>query len=201
MESFYLIAGLGNPGAEYSRTRHNTGFMVVERLARRWSADWKLESRFQASLARVDLVGGKALLCQPQTYMNQSGESVAALTAYYHVPQDRVLVVVDDADLPLGEQRLRTRGGPGGHHGLESIEGFLATSDYARLRVGIGRNAPAGRQITPYVLGRFQSAELDLLEKVLERCADQVECWLREGSMEAMNRFNGSVEAAGTKES
>ena len=121
MEGLYLIAGLGNPGTEYVRTRHNAGFMVVERLAERWQARWKLETRFEARVARVHFPDRKVLLCQPQTYMNLSGRAVGALTTYYQVAHDRILIIVDDADLPLGTLRLRARSGTGGHHGLESI--------------------------------------------------------------------------------
>jgi PTH1 family peptidyl-tRNA hydrolase len=201
MEGVYLIVGLGNPGAEYARTRHNAGFMVVERLAERWRADWKWESRFDARLARTSVLEHKVLLCQPQTYMNESGQAVRALTAYYQVPQDQLLIIVDDADLPLGTLRLKPKSSSGGHHGLESIEQHLGGQNYARLRLGIGRSATAGRQIKNYVLGRFQAAEMDLLEKVIRRAADQAECWLKAGSQQAMNAFNGTIELPGTKES
>jgi peptidyl-tRNA hydrolase, PTH1 family len=201
MEGFYLMVGLGNPGGDYARTRHNAGFMVVERLAARWRAEWKQESRFNARVARANYSNHKVLLCQPQTYMNQSGQAVGALTTYYQVPQDRLLIIVDDADLPLGTLRLKPLGSPGGHHGLESIERHLGGQNYARLRFGIGRDARAGRQITAYVLGRFQASEMGLLEKVLERAADQAECWLKAGSQQAMNAFNGTIEPPGTKES
>src|SRR5436309_8359222 len=140
MENFYLIVGLGNPGAEYARTRHNAGFMVVERLAERWQAGWGLEQKFESRVARAERDGRRLLLGQPQTYMNQSGEAVAKLAEYFRAPLDRLLVVVDDADLPLGEIRLRPRGAGGGHHGLESIERRLGTRQYARLRIGIGRS-------------------------------------------------------------
>ncbi len=201
MENLYLIAGLGNPGADYTRTRHNAGFMVAERLARRWGSDWRLDGHFQARLARSERGERKVVLCQPQTYMNASGTAVGALTAYYQVRHDHLLVLVDDADLPLGGLRLRPKGSSGGHHGLESIEQHLATQDYARLRVGIGRAATGERQIKSYVLGRFQPAEYGLLEKVIERAADQAECWLEFGSTVAMNRFNGTIETEGTKDS
>jgi PTH1 family peptidyl-tRNA hydrolase len=200
MENLYLIAGLGNPGAEYARTRHNAGFMVVERLARRWRAAWKLDEHFQACLTRAERGGHKAMLCQPQTYMNSSGTAVRALTAYYGLRHDQILILVDDADLPLGGLRLRPKGSSGGHHGLESVEQHLGTQDYARLRVGIGRVVSGERQIRNYVLSRFQPAEFGLLEQVIERAADQAECWLSSGCQAAMNQFNGTIEIAGTKE-
>src|ERR1043166_5502631 len=193
VENLYLIVGLGNPGAEYARTRHNAGFMLVERLAARWQAVWTLESKFASRLARGEQNGRRLVLCQPQTYMNQSGDAVGKLVEYFRVPRDRLLVVVDDADLPLGEIRLRPRGTSGGHHGLESIEQRLDSRDYARLRIGIGRTQNGSREITGYVLSKFRLAESELLEKALTRAADQVECWFRDGIQPAMNRFNGKI--------
>src|SRR3974390_2357700 len=111
MENLYLIVGLGNPGAEYARTRHNAGLIVADRLAERWKAVWTLEKKFNARIAKADRSSGRVLLCQPQTFMNSSGESVAAVMAFYRVTAARLLVVVDDADLPIGEVRLRPGGG------------------------------------------------------------------------------------------
>ena len=194
MENLHLIAGLGNPGADYAKTRHNAGFRLIEKLAARWRADWTLEKKFNARMARAERDAGRVLLCEPQTFMNSSGEAVGPLIAYYQVPLKRVLVVVDDADLPLGELRLRPGGSSGGHHGLESIEQHLGTREFARLRVGIGRQAGA-REIADYVLGRFSPDETALAEKVLTVAGDQAECWLNAGIQKAMNQFNGIVES------
>jgi PTH1 family peptidyl-tRNA hydrolase len=201
MEHLYLIVGLGNVGAEYARTRHNAGFMLVERVAGRWQAEWRLENKFEARLALARRGGRQGLLCEPQTYMNASGLAVAAVRDYYQVALGRVLVLVDDADLPLGELRLRSKGGSGGHHGLESVEQHLGSRNYARLRLGIGRRAQDGREITDYVLSRFSAQEAVLFEKVLDRAADQVACWLEEGVQAAMNRYNGVLAAPPTKDS
>ncbi len=192
MENVYLIAGLGNPGSDYARTRHNAGFLVVERLARRWKASLSLEKKFNALFGRAERGLRRVLLCQPQTYMNSSGEAVLAAASFYRLPVSRLLVVVDDADLPVGELRLRPSGSSGGHHGLESIEQHLGTRDYARLRVGIGRQG-AERRITGHVLGRFSSTEAGLLDTVLEAAASQSECWVECGIQKAMNQFNGPV--------
>jgi peptidyl-tRNA hydrolase, PTH1 family len=193
MEDLRLIVGLGNPGAEYARSRHNVGFMVVERLGTRWqSGDWSYEKKFNARLVRVERATGRVLLCEPQTYMNSSGEAVAAVLAYYQLTPEKLLVVLDDADLPLGELRLRPGGGTGGHHGLESVERLLGTSDYPRLRVGIGRR-DGEREITGHVLGRFGSTEAPLVDTVLVRAVEQAECWLDAGMQKAMNQFNGVV--------
>jgi PTH1 family peptidyl-tRNA hydrolase len=190
MENLHLIVGLGNPGAEYARTRHNAGFLLAERLAGRWHVNWAYEKKFNARVARVERGGRRVLLCEPQTYMNSSGEAVGPLIAFYRIPPGRLLVAVDDADLPLGEIRLRAGGSSGGHHGLESIERHLGTRDFARQRIGIGRTADA-REITGYVLGRFSPAEAAVMDKVLMVAADQVECWLSAGIHKAMSQFNG----------
>jgi len=189
MENLYLIVGLGNPGAEYARTRHNAGFLVVERLAERWQASWNYEKKFNARLARAQCKGRRLLLCQPQTYMNSSGQTVGALMTFYQLPLTRLLVVVDDADLPLGGIRLRPGGSSGGHHGLESIERRLGTRDYARLRIGIGRQE-AARQITGHVLGKFNSTEAQSVDTVLNAASEQVETWLEAGIQQAMSQFN-----------
>ena len=193
MENLYLIVGLGNPGRRYESTRHNAGFRLVQELARRWKASWADEKKFKSKLAWVSREERKLLLVQPQTFMNVSGEAVGALANFYQVPKDRLVVAVDDADLPLGEIRLRSRGSSGGHHGLESIEGHLASNEFARLRIGIGRQPDAAREITDYVLSEFSREEAGVLEKVLTQASDQVECWLDEGIGKAMSRFNGPV--------
>ena len=192
MEEWHLIVGLGNPGAEYARTRHNAGFMLAELLAERWHAAWRAERRFAARLARGECAGRRVLLCQPQTFMNASGEAVGALMNFYRLPLKRLLVAMDDADLPLGEIRLRPQGSSGGHHGLESIEQHLGSRGYPRLRIGIGRTE-GPREITGHVLGRLNPAERGLMEKVLARAADQAERWLADGIEKAMNQFNGTA--------
>jgi PTH1 family peptidyl-tRNA hydrolase len=198
MEQLRLIVGLGNPGAEYARTRHNAGFMVVEMLAERWRARWTTERKFQSRVARAECGQQRVLLAQPQTFMNASGEAVAALAGFYRVEPGAVLVIVDDADLPLGEIRLRPGGGTGGHHGLESLTQHLGTNEFARLRIGIGRQAGA-REITGHVLGRFSQAESETMDMVLKVAADQAECWLSAGVQKAMNDFNGVVEPSETE--
>lgn len=192
MEDLHLIVGLGNPGAEYVRTRHNAGFRVVEELAKRWGAEWRADKKFYSRLARIERDGRRVLMCEPQTFMNLSGESVGAMVGFYQLPLRSILVAVDDADLPVGELRMRMRGSSGGHHGLESIEQHLGTREFARLRIGIGRRN-GEREITSHVLGRFDAAEAALVEKVLTVACDQVECWLDAGVQKAMSQFNGVV--------
>jgi len=198
MESVHLIVGLGNPGAAYAQTRHNAGFLLVERLAQRWKWNWAEERKFKARVAKGQQAGRRVLICQPQTFMNLSGEAVGAVAGFYQVTPDQILVAVDDADLPLGEIRLRASGSSGGHHGLESIEQHLASRTFPRLRIGIGRRDGA-REITDFVLGRFEEAESVSMGKVLDRASDQVECWVDGGIEKAMNRFNGVIDSTNEK--
>jgi PTH1 family peptidyl-tRNA hydrolase len=199
MENLRLIVGLGNPGAKYARTRHNIGFQLVERLAEKWRAAWNAEKKFQASVARVTRNESQVILALPQTFMNASGEAVQALANFYRVPPGKILVAVDDADLPLGEIRLRANSSSGGHHGLESIEQHLGTREFARLRMGVGRTADGRREIADYVLAPFDKADAALVEAVLTAAAGQVECWLDAGIEKAMNQFNGVVKTPDNK--
>ena len=193
MENVHLIVGLGNPGREYANTRHNAGFLLVENLAERWRAVWKTEKKFQSRVARIERNARRIFLCEPQTFMNASGETVGALVKFYDVPLKNLLVVMDDADLPLGTVRLRKSGSSGGHHGLESIEAHLGARSFARLKIGIGRQEGA-REITGHVLGKFRAGEKSLVEKILATASEQAECWLDEGVEKAMNQFNGTVK-------
>jgi PTH1 family peptidyl-tRNA hydrolase len=200
MDNMCLIAGLGNPGSEYARTRHNVGFLLADKLVERWRAEWALEKKFSARVAKAEFAGQRVILCQPQTYMNLSGEAVGALSDFYRIPAAKVLLLVDDADLPFGQIRLRPDGSSGGHHGLESVEQHLATRAYPRLRLGIGRRADGVREITGHVLGQFNAADAGLLGQILDRAVGQVECLLIEGVQSAMNKFNGAVQGSETKE-
>ena len=198
MENVFLIVGLGNPGGEYADTRHNAGFRAAETLAERWRAGWSLEKKFQARVAKADLGERRVVLCEPQTYMNLSGEAVRAVLGFYRVPVARLLVLVDDADLPFGEIRLRGRGSSGGHHGLDSVAEHVGTTDYARLKIGIGQRRDGPRQITGFVLSPFAGEEKKTLGKILARVADQAECWMAEGVERAMNKFNGVAVPPGS---
>jgi peptidyl-tRNA hydrolase, PTH1 family len=198
-DNLYLIVGLGNPGKEYDGTRHNVGFALVERLAKGWRADWELKKKFSSRVAQVDRDERRIVLCEPQTFMNASGEAVQAVSDYYKLTPKQILILADDADLPLGTIRLRPDGSSGGHHGLESIEQHLGTRGFARLKIGIGRREQDGRQISGYVLGRFASDEKKVVEQVLERASQQVECWLNAGVQEAMNKFNGAIQTDASK--
>ncbi|HEY0456524.1 MAG TPA: aminoacyl-tRNA hydrolase, partial [Verrucomicrobiae bacterium] len=172
----------------------NVGFMALDRLGQKWGAAWALEKKFAAKVARVERTGKKLLLCRPETFMNGSGEAVAPVASFYRIEPQRTLVIVDDADLPFGEIRMRASGSSGGHHGLESIAQHLGTTDFPRLRIGIGRDNPGVREITGYVLSQFAAGEQEMLAKVLGRACEQTECWLDSGILKAMSLYNGAIK-------
>ena len=198
MEETFLIAGLGNPGKGYAATRHNVGFMVLDRLAKRLGVVWEVNKKFAAHLAKDSRDGNTTLLCKPQGYMNLSGQSVVPLAQFYQIPPGRIMVVVDYLDLPLGSLRMRPGGGTGGHRGLDSIQGLLGKDEFARLRLGIGRPEP-NLDVSGFVLGQFEAAESELLERVLETAADQLACWVQQGIGPAMNNYNGDYSPTGNK--
>jgi PTH1 family peptidyl-tRNA hydrolase len=186
-----LVVGLGNPGREYDGTRHNVGFAVLDRLAEKLNCSFRSKSRFSAELAETTIDGGKVLLAKPRTYMNRSGSAVSMLLGWLKLEPVLLLVIVDDADLPLGQIRLRGSGGSGGHNGLRSIiEALGGHEEFARLRVGIGRTAPVGTDITGHVLGKFAPAERKAAEQAVGDAVEAIECCLRDGLTEAMNQFN-----------
>lgn len=190
-----LVAGLGNPGPKYERTRHNVGFQVVRELARRWRlAEPRFDRDFQALLWDVQRPVGRVLLLLPQTYMNLSGRSVATVQRYFKLPPSNLLVVCDDLDLPVGTIRARASGSSAGQKGLGDIMAHLATQEIARLRIGIGRVHRAAT--VEHVLTTFSTDERPLMEETLARAADAVECWLCEGIVTTMNRFNQKPEKA-----
>lgn len=182
-----LIIGLGNPGPRYAHSRHNAGFEVVDRLAAKHALSFA-RRRFQAKVAEGEIASLPIVLAEPQTYMNLSGEAVHKLLASYRVGLDSLLVVYDDLDLPAGKLRLRARGSAGGHHGMESIIDVLHSSDFPRLRIGIGR--PDSREDVSHVLGRFSAEEEDLMGQSYERAVGAIEMWIAEGVQKAMNEYN-----------
>lgn len=184
-----IIIGLGNPGADYARTRHNCGFMVIDLLAARWRVEIK-KSEGYALTGEAQWGGKKILLVKPQTYMNLSGKAVAALLDVYELNLEDMLVIYDDLDLPLGKIRLRPQGGHGGHRGLMSIIDTLGTNKFPRLRVGIGR-PPAGVGVVDYVLSPFTEKEQAVMEETLARAAGIVETMISRGLVAAMNEANG----------
>jgi PTH1 family peptidyl-tRNA hydrolase len=186
-----LIVGLGNPGDEYRDTRHNVGFMVVDTIAKRHALGWR--HRDQVMLAKnfgVDAF----LVAKPLTYVNRSGDAVGELMRYYGVGPADLLVVVDEAALPFGRLRARARGSAGGHNGLKSIIERLETTEFARLRLGVGRGDPR-RELADHVLARFEPGERAELEAFIARAADAAEMFTVEGIEKVMNEYNPDATA------
>jgi len=182
-----LVAGLGNPGREYARNRHNVGFMVAEELARRHDA--RFRAKFNGRLAEFRLEGSRIALLAPDTYMNESGRSVAAAARYFKLEPERLLVVHDDVDLEPGRLQLRLGGGLAGHNGLRSVTTALATREFLRLRLGVGRPGRGDRRsVADFVLSNFDS-DVDV-EEIVTRAADAVEILAGEGLEAAQARFN-----------
>jgi PTH1 family peptidyl-tRNA hydrolase len=191
-ENTFLIVGLGNPGREYMNSRHNLGFMLIDRLSVRLNGRL---TRMQAKalVGTVSHEGNKLILAKPQTYMNLSGQSIQSLARFYKVALENMLVAHDDLDLPFGTIRIRPGGGPGGQKGVASTIDRLGTKDFPRLRIGIGR--PPGRMDpTDYVLQNFTQSDVILLSEILERAAQAALTFVTEGLDAAMNKFNGEIQ-------
>ena len=181
-----LVVGLGNPGRKYDRTRHNVGFDVVDRLAVISGAKFRFDKKSNAETARAS---SGVTFVKPQTFMNASGESVAALSNFFKLKPEQVLVVYDDVALPIGRLRFRENGSAGGHNGVKSIIQHLGGDRFPRLKIGIG-DAEGSREMIGHVLGRFAPEEREEIEKSLEKATDAVNYALAHGIAEAMNRFN-----------
>lgn len=190
-----LLVGLGNPGDRYSDTRHNVGFLALDRLAEREHSGFRQQGKLHGLLAEVGSGPQRLRLLKPQTYMNDSGRSIRAALDWFGLAPDQILVLVDDMDLPLGRLRLRASGSAGGHNGLRSTIAHLGSESFARLRIGIG--APAGdpsqrrERTVSHVLGRFQAEERPVLDQVLDEVLSGVELIRRQGLERAGNRLNG----------
>jgi PTH1 family peptidyl-tRNA hydrolase len=192
------VVGLGNPGRRYAGTRHNVGHALVRALVERWRAEpFARQRTFHAYRALADGPAPAVTLIAPQAYMNRSGEALAAFAAATgeRPAAAQTLVACDDIYLPVGHLRLRSRGSTGGHRGLASVQEFFGTADYARLRLGVGR--AVGGELVEHVLSDFDEHDEDCVREALERAADAVETWLREGILAAMNRFNRRVREVG----
>jgi PTH1 family peptidyl-tRNA hydrolase len=193
IESPLLIVGLGNPGDEYAAHRHNVGFMIVDALAFAHGLTFSRQKGARARVARGQIRGWVVLLAKPQTFMNESGKAVSRLSRAYEIPPQRILVVYDDLDLPLGRLRLRPEGGSGGHKGMRSIIDSLGSHSFPRLRVGIDR--PPGRMdAADYVLTPFAGEQKLELERAVARAVAALECYLAEGLVAAMDQYNRSPQ-------
>jgi PTH1 family peptidyl-tRNA hydrolase len=187
----YLITGLGNPGRQYVKNRHNVGFRLIDHLAERLGVAFsRMESK--ALVTRADYLGNRLILAKPQTFMNLSGQAASSLLRFYKIPLENLMVAYDDVDLPLGVLRIRPQGGSAGQRGMASIIERLGTDKFPRLRLGIDR--PPGRMdAAAYVLQDFTPAEEELLDLTLERGVDAVLVFVSQGLETAMNHFNGTV--------
>ena len=183
-----LVVGLGNPGRQYEGTRHNVGFAVLAELAGKLGQT-RPKSKFHGEVIEADLYGQRALLLSPLTYMNRSGLSVQEAKSFYKIPEEDLLIVCDDLNLPLGKLRFRAKGSAGGQKGLEDIVRRLGTEEFPRLRIGIG-SPPEDREWADYVLRKFAKCEIPGVELAVGQAADAVVAWAREGVEFCMNRYN-----------
>ena len=186
----YLIAGLGNPGREYLNNRHNVGFMVVDEIAKQLGVEFsRLQS--QAMVTKAEYAGKKIILAKPRTFMNNSGQAVAALVRFYKIPQENILIIFDDADLPLETLRMRPSGSSSGQKGMRSVLQHLGSEEIPRLRIGVDR--PPGRMKTPdYVLQDFSKTQQVVLPFILRRACEAALLFVAAGIVTAMNQYNGS---------
>lgn len=184
-----MIIGLGNPGKQYENTRHNVGFHVIDELATRLNAPM-MQSKFNGLFTVVHTPREKVLLVKPLTYMNLSGECVRPLMDYYDILAEDIVVIYDDLDLVPGKIRLRQKGSAGGHNGMKSLISHLGTTEFNRIRIGVGRPTN-GMQVSDYVLSSFGKEELPHIEEAVKRSADASEEWLEKPFLDVMNFFNG----------
>lgn len=186
----YLIVGLGNPGAQYEKTRHNVGFRALDALAREAGAKPD-RAKFQALTCLCDVGGLRTLLLKPQTFMNNSGLAVRQAADYYKLPPERVLVLFDDVDLDVGRLRIRRDGSAGGHNGVKSIISCMGSQAFPRIKIGVGAKPHPDYDLADWVLSRFSARELELLDPAIERAASAAQVILREGLERASSLFNG----------
>jgi len=187
----WLIVGLGNPGKDYTRSRHNAGFRALDILARKLGCKVD-KGKFQGLYGQCNYGGRKLLLLKPMTYMNLSGRSVLQLSAYFQVPPQRIIVLFDDISLPPGRLRVRPDGSAGGHNGIKSVIAELGSQDFPRVKIGVGAKPNPEYDLADWVLSGFSAAEEKLLQPALERAADAALCILEHGTAEAANRYNGA---------
>src|SRR5262245_50848532 len=192
-----VVVGLGNPGSRYEGTRHNVGFDVIDDLAQA-PGTGRFQEKFQAEVAEQRVGEEKVLLVKPQTFMNLSGRAVRQLADFYQVALEDVLIVCDDINLPLGKLRFRARGTHGGHNGLRDIQNHLGTTEYARLRIGVG--TPPEDEAVDHVLGRFRPSERPVIDEAVQVAAQGVVVWVHQGIQGCMNQYNADPKPAGEAE-
>ncbi|MBM6828652.1 aminoacyl-tRNA hydrolase [Anaerotignum lactatifermentans] len=197
-QEFFVVAGLGNPGREYAETKHNVGFMVIDRLAEKYNIN-VTKFKNKALIGDGTIGGRRVLLVKPQTFMNLSGESIREIVNFYKIPQDRFVVIFDDTSLPEGQIRLREKGSHGGHNGIRNIIQQMGTDVFWRIKVGIGEK-PNGWDLADYVLAKFDKDALPLMETGMDKAVQAVELILSRGMQDAMNRMNQRPKKAKAKQ-
>lgn len=183
-----LIVGLGNPGQQYDKTRHNVGFAVIDQLEKQLNTQLSIQ-KHKGILGKGTVNGEAFILLKPLTYMNLSGESVSEVCHYYNIEPSDIVVLYDDLDLPVGKIRLRQKGSAGGHNGIKSMIQHLGTPDFNRIRIGIDRPQP-GMAVPNYVLGHFRKEEQEIMNEVIKTAANACEQWLEKPFLQVMNEFN-----------
>lgn len=186
----WMLVGLGNPGAQYARTRHNMGFLALDQLEKQLGAE-KERLRHQALCAGAVHRGQKLLLVRPQTFMNASGLAVRQAADYYHIPPERIIVLFDDISLPVGKIRVRANGSAGGHNGIKSIISSLGTDQFPRVKIGVGAKPNPEYELADWVLGNIPKAEQPALMTAVEHAADAALCLIDDGTAAAASKFNG----------
>ena len=187
----WLIVGLGNPGPEYAKTRHNCGFRALDILAQKLGCKVD-KGKFEGLYGQTTYEGHKLYLLKPLTYMNLSGRSVLQLSAYFNIPPQRIVVIFDDISLDIGRLRIRSNGSAGGHNGIKSIISQLGSQDFPRVKVGVGAKPNLDFDLADWVLSAFSASEEKSLQAALDRAADAALCIVSQGTMEAANRFNAA---------
>lgn len=185
-----VVVGLGNPGRQYERTRHNIGFMVMDDLARKHYAVWKQQASMESQVTKIEVSGRILYLVKPETFMNLSGQAVKRMLDYYRLENKDLVVVVDDCDLPFGQLRLKLTGGPGGHNGLKDIERCVGSQDYMRLKIGIGKPLEFSTPLADYVLSRFNETESDTLPALIDSSTKVIERLVSEEAERVMGDVN-----------
>ncbi len=187
-----VFIGLGNPGKKYEDTRHNVGFMTIDKISKEWGIPVQ-QNKFRALVGEGFVGTQKVLLVKPQTYMNLSGESVHEILTFYKLTADDIIVIYDDLDLPVGKLRLRAKGSAGGHNGIKSIIAHLSTQEFNRIKIGIDRPRPGG-SVSDYVLHAFPKSEMPAINEAIENAALACEAWTKEPFINVMNKYNPTKE-------
>lgn len=187
-QEIFVVVGLGNPGKQYEQTKHNVGFLVIDKLAEKYQIPMT-KFQYKAFVGSGTIKNKKVFLVKPQTFMNLSGESVREIVNFYKVPQERFVVIYDDTSLPMGQIRLREKGSHGGHNGIRNIIQLMGTDVFGRIKVGIGEK-PNGWDLADYVLAKFEQNDLPLMENGMDKATEAVEWILSRGMQDAMNRMN-----------